>query len=119
MHTSKNPIPGHEPVKTLSISGTLPTEIGNLLLTGASRGNQDNSNLDRALHAFEDLRQSYPGTKQAADAALKLTEIRSREIQRNFDIGEFYFKKEHKLKLNLKMHHGQDLRHLKMMIKIV
>ena len=69
-------------------------QIGNLLLTGASRGNQDNSNLDRALHAFEDLRQSYPGTKQAAEAALKLTEIRSREIQRNFDIGEFYFKKE-------------------------
>ncbi len=69
-------------------------QIGNILLTGASRGNQDNSNLDRALYAFQDLRQSYPSSKQAADAALKITEIRSRDIQRNFDIGEFYFNKQ-------------------------
>ncbi len=68
-------------------------KIGQLLMMGTSKGNQDNSNLDRAQHAFEDLRQSYPNSKPAADAAAKIAEIRSREIQRNFDIGEFYFKK--------------------------
>ena len=68
-------------------------KIGNILLTGASRGNQDNSNLDRAMQTFEDLRQSYPGTKQASEATLKMKEIRSREIQRSLDIGEFYFGK--------------------------
>ncbi|HAT20406.1 MAG TPA: hypothetical protein DCS85_09655 [Verrucomicrobiales bacterium] len=69
-------------------------KIGQLLTMGASKGNQDNSNLDRAQHAFEDLHQSYPNSKRAADAATKIAEIRSREIQRNFDIAEFYFKKE-------------------------
>jgi len=69
-------------------------KIGQLLLMGASKGNQDNSNLDRAQHAFEDLRQSYPNSKRAADAATKIAEIRSREIQRNFDIAEFYFRKK-------------------------
>jgi TolA-binding protein len=67
--------------------------IGRILLTSATGGNQNQANLDRALHTFEDLRQSYPGTKRAADAALKITEIKSRDIQRSFDIAEFYFKK--------------------------
>jgi outer membrane protein assembly factor BamD len=67
--------------------------IGHILLTSAAGGNQNQANLDRALHTFEDLRQSYPGTKRAADAALKITEIKSRDIQRSFDIAEFYFKK--------------------------
>jgi len=68
-------------------------KIGNILMKGASKGNQDNSNLDRALHTFEDLQQSYPSSKRAAEAATRIGEIRSRDIQRNFDIGEFYFKK--------------------------
>ncbi len=68
-------------------------KIGHILMMGASKGNQDNANLDRALHTFEDLRQSYPTSKPAAEAATRITQIRSRDIQRNFDIGEFYFKK--------------------------
>lgn len=67
--------------------------IGHILLASAAGGNQNQANLDRALHTFEDLRQSYPGTKRATDAALKITEIKSRDIQRSFDIAEFYFKK--------------------------
>ncbi len=69
-------------------------KIGHILMMGASKGsNQDNSNLNRALHTFEDLRQSYPSSKRAGEASAKIAEIRSRDIQRSFEIGEFYFKK--------------------------
>ena len=68
-------------------------KIGHILMMGASKGNRDNSNLDRALHTFEDLRQSYPGSKRADEATARISDIRSRDIQRNFDIGEFYFRK--------------------------
>lgn len=70
--------------------------IGHILLASAAGGNQNQANLDRALHTFEDLRQSYPSSKRAQDAALKITEIKSRDIQRSFDIAEFYFKKDQK-----------------------
>lgn len=68
-------------------------KIGELLLAGASKGNRDNSNLDRALHTFEDLRQAHPKSKSAATAGNRISEIRNRDIQRTFDIGEFYYKK--------------------------
>jgi len=71
-------------------------KIGKMLMAGASKGNQDNSNLDRALNTFADLRQSYPNSKSAAEATKMITEIRTRDLQRTFDIAEFYFKKGQK-----------------------
>ena len=71
-------------------------KIGKMLMTGSSKGNRDNSNLDRALHTFADLRQSYPNSQPAAEAAKMTTEIRSRDLQRTFDVAEFYFKKGQK-----------------------
>ena len=68
-------------------------KIGELLLTGANKGNRDNSNLDRALHTFEDLRQAHPESKSAATAGDRISEIRNRDIQRTFEIGEFYHSK--------------------------
>jgi len=67
--------------------------IGHILLASAERGNQNQANLDKALHTFQDLRQAYPRTKQAAAAEKKIAEIASRDIQRSFDIAEFYYKK--------------------------
>ena len=67
--------------------------IGNILLTSAERGNQNQANLDRAKHTFEDLIQSYPNSARAGDARKKVSEIAGRDIQRSFDIAEFYFKK--------------------------
>ena len=67
--------------------------IGQILLSSADRGNQNQANLDRALHTFQDLRQSYPSSGRANDAVKKISEIKSLDIQRSFDIAEFYYKK--------------------------
>ena len=72
---------------------TAQLKIGELLLTGATKGNRDNSNLDRALHTFEDLRQAHPKSKPAARAGNRISEIRNRDVQRTFEIGEFYYRK--------------------------
>ena len=68
-------------------------KIGKMLMAGASKGNQDNSNLDRALNTFADLRQSYPNSKAATEATKMISEIHTRDLQQTFDIAEFYFKK--------------------------
>ena len=56
-------------------------------------GNQNPANLDKARFAFEDLLQRYPNSNRSADARARIAEIQNRNIQRNFDIAEFYFKK--------------------------
>ena len=69
-------------------------KIGELLLAGASKGNRDNSNLDRALHTFEDLRQAHPSSESATTAGNRIAEIRNRDIERTFQIAQFYDQKE-------------------------
>lgn len=76
-----------------SLAPSAQLKIGELLLAGASKGNRDNSNLDRALHTFEDLRQAHPKSESADTAGNRISEIRNRDIQRTFDIGEFYYRK--------------------------
>jgi outer membrane assembly lipoprotein YfiO len=68
--------------------------IGSMLLDESADGNHNPANLDRARHAFEDLLQSYPNAKQATAARQKLRTIGSADIQRSFDIAEFYYKKK-------------------------
>jgi outer membrane assembly lipoprotein YfiO len=68
--------------------------IGTILLGQSKDGNHNPANLDRARHAFEDLLQSYPNSKRAPDARAQLKSIGSQDIQRSFDIAEFYYKKE-------------------------
>lgn len=67
--------------------------IGYILLSASRSGNQNKANLDKARHTFEDLLQSYPNSRRAADARSKIAEIGSRDIQRSYDIAEFYAKK--------------------------
>ena len=67
--------------------------IGQILLDSAQRGNQNQANLDRARHTFEDLIQSYPNSSQAALGRQRISEIGSRDIRRSFDIAEFYDRK--------------------------
>lgn len=67
--------------------------VGSILLSQSEGGNQNQANLDRARHAFEDLLQEYPGSARASDAKARLSEIAARDIQRSFDIAEFYRKK--------------------------
>lgn len=67
--------------------------IGEILLAEAKKGNQDSANLDRAKRAFEDVTLRYPDTKQDKLAKAQIARLSSGDIQRSFDIAEFYRKK--------------------------
>lgn len=67
--------------------------IGELLIKEAEEGNQDQANLDRARRAFDDLILRYPGTKRSRDAKRELSKIASGNIERTFNVAEFYRKK--------------------------
>jgi len=67
--------------------------IGTILLGQSSRGNRNKANLDKARYAFEDLLQRYPNSARAGDARTRIAEIETLNLQRNYDIAEFYYKK--------------------------
>ncbi|SHJ79024.1 Tetratricopeptide repeat-containing protein [Rubritalea squalenifaciens DSM 18772] len=63
---------------------------GTMLMNEADEGNQNQANLDQARSVFIDLRQLYPGSKQAKAAKSKLAQLGSQDLQRSYDIAEFY-----------------------------
>ena len=67
--------------------------IGSILLSQAKAGNKDTANLDRAKQAFDDVLIRYPNSKRAADAKREIAKLSSGDIQRSYDIAEFYRKK--------------------------
>jgi len=68
--------------------------IGVILLAQSSRGNQNQANLDKADDAFHDLLLRYPNSKRAPDARAQISKIAGLDLQRSFDVGEFYYKKK-------------------------
>ncbi|MES2476653.1 MAG: outer membrane protein assembly factor BamD [Verrucomicrobiota bacterium] len=66
--------------------------VGIILTEEADRGNQSQGNLDLAKEAFNDYLIQYPGRSHEAEAKRKIVQIDSRDIQRSFDIAEFYLK---------------------------
>ena len=68
-------------------------QIGEILLDQSKKGNQDSANLDRAKRAFEDVLIRYPTSKQAKMAKAQIAKLASGNIQRSFEIAEFYRKK--------------------------
>jgi outer membrane protein assembly factor BamD len=68
-------------------------QIGEILLGQSKKGNQDSANLDRAKRAFEDVLIRYPTSKQAKMAKAQIAKLASGNIQRSFEIAEFYRKK--------------------------
>ena len=67
--------------------------IGKILLAQGLEGNQDSANLERSHRAFDDLLLRYPDSKQAGDARGEIAKLASNEIQRTYDVAEFYRKK--------------------------
>ena len=68
-------------------------QIGEILLEQSRKGNQDSANLDRAKQAFEDVLIRYPDSKQAKMAKAQIVKLASGDIQRSFEIAEFYREK--------------------------
>ena len=66
--------------------------IGIILTAEADRGNQSQGNLDLAKEAFNDYLIQYPGDRRNAEARKMIANIDSRDLQRSFDIAEFYLK---------------------------
>lgn len=68
-------------------------QIGETLLLKTKSGNKNKANFDNATNIYNDLIQRYPGHKRASDARSRIKSLGGQEIQRSFNIAEFYRKK--------------------------
>lgn len=66
--------------------------VGLILMEEADRGNQNQANLDLSREAFNDYLIQYPGHSRNAEARKFLSSLGSRDLQRSYDIAEFYQK---------------------------
>lgn len=66
--------------------------VGVILLEDAERGNQNQANLDLAREAFNDYLLQYPGHSKNAEARRLLANLGGRDLQRSFDVAEYYLK---------------------------
>ena len=66
--------------------------VGVILTAEADRGNQNQANLDLAREAFNDYLLQYPGHSRNAEARKFLSGVGGRDLQRSYDIAEFYEK---------------------------
>lgn len=64
--------------------------IGEVLLTQAREGNQDQANLSRAKEAFQDYLSQYPGHHRNKEARQLIANIGGRDLQNTYDIAVFY-----------------------------
>lgn len=67
-------------------------QIGVILTAEADRGNQNQANLDLAREAFNDYLIQYPGHSRNAEARKLVANLGGRDLQRSYDIAEFYQK---------------------------
>lgn len=67
-------------------------KTGVILMENADRGNRNQGNLDLAREAFNDYLIQYPGHSRNAEANKLLKSLSGRDLQRSFDIAEFYLK---------------------------
>lgn len=65
---------------------------GLILTEEADRGNQSQGNLDLAREAFNDYLIQYPGHSRNAEARQLVANLGGRDVQRSYDIAEFYQK---------------------------
>ncbi|MGE9269135.1 MAG: tetratricopeptide repeat protein [Verrucomicrobiales bacterium] len=67
--------------------------MGEILMAEAKRGNQDQANIDRARETYQDLLLRYPNSRRAKDARARIASLGSADLQRSYDVAEFYRKK--------------------------
>ena len=66
--------------------------VGLILMQEADRGNQNQANLDLSREAFNDYLIQYPNHSRNAEARKLIAGLGGRDLQRSFDIAEFYLK---------------------------
>jgi len=66
--------------------------VGEILTKEADSGNKNQATLDLAREAFNDYMIQYPGHSRNAEARRLVANLGSREIERTFEIAQFYEK---------------------------
>ncbi len=66
--------------------------IGKVFMESADRGNQNQATIAQAREAFQDYLNQYPGHGRNAEARRLLSDLGGRNIQKTFDVAEFYLK---------------------------
>lgn len=66
--------------------------IGVILMEEAERGNHNQSNISLSREAFNDYLIQYPGHSKNAEARKMISQLGGSELQRSFEIAEFYLK---------------------------
>jgi outer membrane protein assembly factor BamD (BamD/ComL family) len=66
--------------------------VGKILMQEAEHGNQNQANIDLAREAFNDYLIQYPGHARNAEAHRLISGLGNRDLQKSFDIAEFYLK---------------------------
>lgn len=67
-------------------------QIGVARTEEADRGNQNQATIDLAREAFNDYLNQYPGHYRNAEARQRIASLGGRDLQRSFDIAEYYRK---------------------------
>lgn len=67
-------------------------QVGVILMEEAERGNQNQANVDLAREAFNDYLIQYPSHARNAEARKLISVLGGKDIQRSYDIAEFYLK---------------------------
>lgn len=68
-------------------------QIGEILMLKTKKGNKNKANFDNATNTYNELIQRYPNSKRAADARKRIKSLGGQEVQRSFNVAEFYRKK--------------------------
>jgi len=66
--------------------------IGKVYIESADRGNQNLATLAQAREALQDYLNQYPGHGRNAEARKLMSELGGRNVQKTFDVAEFYLK---------------------------
>jgi len=66
--------------------------IGQVYMESADRGNQNQATIAQAREAFQDYLNQYPGHSKNAEARKLMSELGGRNVQKTFDVAEFYLK---------------------------
>lgn len=66
--------------------------VGQIFMQQAESGNQNQANVDLSAESFNDYLLQYPSHSKNAEARRLLGSLKGKDLQRSFDIAEFYLK---------------------------
>ena len=65
-------------------------QTGEILVLKSEHGNQNKANVNLARNVYEEVLQRFPSHKRAADSRKRLNLLGNQDIQRSYNVAEFY-----------------------------